>query len=162
MTTGTLITNYLILHLPREFPGLDVWRAAVVKASTPRGYVQAGEIGQADITGVWNGGGDGACRHCGELKQDCAESVHSFQPQGRSIWIEVKSPGDRQKPGQKDFERRVSRLGALYILCAVKRRETVREIAALMGSERRPKKPDGPGAVPAEIAEFYRELRERL
>ena len=160
MTAGTLITNYLLLHLGREFPGLDVWPAAVVKARTPRGYVQAGEIGQADITGVWGG----RCAFCGHLTVDgCAGLVdHDFSFPGRSVWIEVKSPGDRQKPRQKDFERRVSRLGALYILCAVKKRATVREIAALMGSERRPKAPAVPAVHPVEISNFLEQLRARL
>ena len=169
MTSETLIINYLTLHLPRELPGLDIWRSAVVKARTPRGYVQAGEIGQADITGVWGG----RCE-CGHLRQKdlqwyaghpeyengggCTGCGCGFRPCGRSIWIEVKAPGDRQKPAQKDFERRVSRLGALYVICAVKDRRTVAwfrryfELPLI----------DRPGTHPVELSDFFGQLRERL
>jgi hypothetical protein len=158
MTSGTLIQNYLMLHLSREIPGLDVWRANVVGRKPGVSIVAAGEPGQANLTGIYEGG----CAQCGterylhgnEPNERC-QGV--FIPRGRSVWIEVKSPGDSQTPKQKDFERRVSRLGALYIICHVRKRYTLTELA--MKLARHPGSADG---HPAEIAEFFAALRGRL
>ena len=158
MTPATLITNYLLLHLSREFPGLDVWRSNVVAARAGSRFVRAGEPGQADLTGVWGG----RCR-CGKIKDHpmhtSGAEAGGFIPSGRSIWIEVKAPGDKQSPEQKDFERRVSRLGALYIICLVKNSETINALL--------PKPQPGyarnlPPVHPTEIAAFFSELRARL
>jgi hypothetical protein len=151
-TPATTITNYLLLHLSREFPGLDVWRAAVVKARTDRGYVQAGETGQADLTGVWGG----RCRVCGRMRHASA-GCREFTPSGRSIWIEIKAPGDSQSKAQKDFQFRVTSKGALYILCRVKKKETVKELEAYF---RLPMKIGW--NHPAEMQEFLDELRTKL
>jgi hypothetical protein len=153
-TPATTITNYLLLHLSREFPGLDVWRAAVVKARTDRGYVQAGETGQADLTGVWGG----RCRACDRMRHASGGCL-GFIPSGRSIWIEIKAPGDSQSKAQKDFQFRVASKGALYILCWVKKKETVKEIQAIAALS---PKMRFHAEHPAEIQAFFDELRTQL
>lgn len=152
MTPATRIQNYLLLHLSREFPGLDCWRANVVGRGVS--LVAAGEPGQADLTGVWGG-----CRFCGATKDHPDHTAHDYRPQGRSVWIEVKSPGDSQSPTQRDFERRVTRLGALYILCRVRKRETVAELERIAAL---PPKARAGAPHPAEISAFFGELRGRL
>ena len=52
MTPATVIQNYLLMHLHRDFDGLDVWRANVVGRRPGVSIVAAGEPGQADLTGV--------------------------------------------------------------------------------------------------------------
>ena len=152
-TPATIIQNYLLLHLNREFPGLDVWRANVVAARAGLRFIRAGEPGQADLTGIWGG----HCRKCGYNEEI---GLHRYNPNdpgthlythcGRSVWIEIKTPGDSQTQTQKDFERRVTRLGALYIICKVRKKTTVREIS------------DKPARHPIEIEEFFDELRLAL
>lgn len=154
MTPSSLIQNYLLLHLHREFPGLDVWRANVVGRKPGVSIVAAGEPGQGDLTGVWGG----RCRACDRM-HGTYEGCRELVPSGRSIWIEIKAPGDYQSPAQKDFERRVSCRGALYVICRVRKRETVKEIEAWMRI-----RVDQRSAIPhpAEIAAFFGELRGQL
>jgi|ERR1700722_3548764 len=160
MTPATAIQNYLLLHLHREFPGLDVWRANVVGRKPGVSVVAAGEPGQADLTGVWGG----RCSNCGTMSSmhtvggGCSE-VGGFIPQGRSVWIEVKAPGDSQSSIQRDFERRVIRLGALYAICKVRKRETVVDIMAYF---KLPASLRMLTARPVEIAAFFEELRGKL
>lgn len=148
MTPATLIQNYLLLHIAREFPGLDVWRANVVAAKAGQRFVRAGEPGQADLTGV-----SGRWCKCG-YPRDQHTGNHEFIPTGRSVWIEIKYGHDRQNQAQRDFERRVTRLGALYIICKVKHENTLDQIRILTAK---------PLPVhPAEIQAFFNELREKL
>lgn len=178
MTPATAIQNYLLLHLHREFPGIDVWRANVVGRRPGVSVVAAGEPGQADLTGVWGG----RCRACGQLSHDSdpldlsqhwtvsiidrleelERSAHDFTPTGRSIWIEVKSPGDSQSDTQQDFERRVTRLGALYIICRVRKRETMAAIREYLGAPKMVRDAAVPRVHPAEIQTFFDELRAAL
>lgn len=158
MTPATTIQNYLLLHLNREAPGLDVWRANVVGRKPGVSVVAAGEPGQADLTGVWGG----KCRWCDAAKDHPMHTVagcDEFSPLGRSIWIEVKSPNDTQSANQKDFERRVTRLGACYIICKIRRKETVTTLSAYfrLSAKNRENIPH-----PTEIAEFFTLLRGAL
>lgn len=38
-------------------------------------------------------------------------------PGGVTLYIEMKLPGERQMPEQKDFEARVKSLGHIYVIC---------------------------------------------
>ena len=161
MTPATAIQNYLLMHLNREFPGLDVWRANVIGRRPGVSIVAAGEPGQADLTGVWGG----RCGGCHSMKNEAIHTLRTpgewchFIPVGLSVWLEVKSPGDSQSATQRDFERRVTRLGALYVICRVRRKETVAELHAYF---RLSPKLRAAAAHPAEIAAFFEELRGRL
>ena len=157
MTPATVIQNYLLMHLHRDFDGLDVWRANVVGRRPGVSIVAAGEPGQADLTGVWGG----RCRECGlDLRPDSDGSPCCTLPipGGRSVWIEVKAPRDSQSQSQKDFERRVTRLGALYIICRIRRRETINEILEASAMYRK----TGTAAHPPEIVAFFNDLRSKL
>ena len=155
MTPATAIQNYLLMHLNREFPGLDVWRANVIGRRPGVSIVAAGEPGQADLTGVW--GGCATCWLLGAVEH--TERTHRPVSRGLSVWLEVKSPGDSQSATQRDFERRVTRLGALYMICRVRRKETVEELQSYF---RLSPKLRAAAAHPAEIAAFFEELRGRL
>lgn len=169
MTPASLIQNYLLLHLGREFPGLDVWRANVVGRKPGVSVVAAGEPGQADLTGVWGG----RCMACGGLIEwgkvggvpGCARPLigvavdHLAMPSGRKIEIEIKSPGDSQSKLQRDFERRVTRLGALYIIARIRHKDTITELECYF---RLSVKLQAACAHPAEIQAFFDELRARL
>lgn len=139
------ITDYLLLHLSKEIPHLDVWRNARVDAMARAKdgrtiRIKAGEDGQADLTG-----------HYGWPAADGRPLVN------RRCEIEVKSPSDQQGPRQKDFERRCLAHGSLYILAQVRRRETVDEIVARLSLGKR-----APAGHPAEIQTFIDEMRRRL
>lgn len=132
------ITKYLLKHLWREIPGLDVWRAnrvdaMAVGAGGRMRKVEAGIDGQADLTG-------------------------HYGPQNhRRCEIEVKGPGDSQNKNQIDFEHRCRTHGTLYIICSVKKKSTVAEIRTLLTII----KPPFP-AHPAEIQNFINELKAGL
>lgn len=136
------ITQYLLLFLAREFPGLDVWRnnrvdAMAIGAGGKMRKVQAGIDGQADLTGAYEPAG------------------------GRRIELEIKGPKDQQRQTQKDFEFRMKRNGSLYMICNIRKKETVEEIRGRLAGLK-----NSTVAMtiehPQEIAAFFAELGARL
>lgn len=57
------------------------------------------------ITGFRSGG-----------KAGVSDIVAIYPPNGRAIFIEVKTGSDRQRPEQKGFQRNVELMGAVYII----------------------------------------------
>ncbi len=140
MTPANAITDYLRLILPTREPLLVVWRsnrleATAIGAGGRKRRVSAGIDGQADIRGIY---GDGkGCKHDGW----CVE-------------IEVKAPGDKQRETQRVFEHMIQSHGGLYIICEVRRKDTVAEIKTILGD-----KAEFTAVVPVEIEAFLGKLR---
>lgn len=140
-TAGNDITAYLMLYLNKEIPHLDVWRSSryngpAIRAGGKIGRINAGINGQADITGQY-----------GNLLAD----------DNRRIEIEVKGPGDKLNPNQKDFQLRCQLHGTLYIVCEISRHEYVDAIRAELAMKKPPQHP----TVPA-VQVFIDELRYRI
>lgn len=139
---ANIITKYLLMWLSKEIHGIDVWRANRVKVAV-RGAggrvrrMDAGIDGQADLTG-----------HFG------FPSPFSPGPPHRRIEIEVKAIQDRQSKDQRDFQHRCERHGTLYIICQIRRRETIIELDERVFLD--------PPVHPEEMRAFFNELRARL
>jgi len=83
------LQQLLLAHLNR-IPGVWLWRANTGAAAQADGRViHFGRRGQADLLGV---------------------------AEGLFLAIEVKSPGARQRPDQRDFQRRLVEHGGVYLL----------------------------------------------
>lgn len=91
MSVETRIQALLLARIPVQFPSVRVWRTAVVKAKTPRGWVQSLPEGHPDISGV-------------------------IGPAGRALYIEVKSETGEMEPAQLAWAEWLNALGAVHIV----------------------------------------------
>lgn len=84
-------TQKAILDAYSGHPRIALWRQNTGAARIGNRFVRFGLKGAADLCGV-------------------------ISPEGRALFIEVKSPTGKQSPEQHAFERLVTKHGALYVL----------------------------------------------
>lgn len=101
----TVLQSLILAQVPLRFPRVRVWRSAVVKAKTVRGFVRSLPDGWADITGV-------------------------IAPHGRALFIEVKSDTGRSSPDQVAFGDWVRALGAVHVVA-----RSLEDVVAVLSKE---------------------------
>lgn len=93
-TPESVIQSDLILEVSRLFANdLTIWRSNTGAAFDREGrMIKFGVKGQADISGI-------------------------MKPLGTRIEIEVKRPGGKQRPEQKQYGQMIKDHGGVYLLC---------------------------------------------
>lgn len=86
------IVRAILQAAPYVLPGWKLWRqnTGAFKVPESNRFIRFGVNGQADITGL--------------------------TPEGRRVEIEVKRPGGKQSPAQKEFEAMIKANGGIYVL----------------------------------------------
>lgn len=94
MTPAGKLTKQLLVAIPRNCPGVTVWKEQPVKhgrIGNSEGHITSGVVGMADITGI-------------------------LPPGGRRLEIEVKAGKDQMRIMQHAFKAMIEGAGGLYLI----------------------------------------------